>query len=362
MNVYIASVRDSDMNANRDLPFISVIMPVRNERAAIEKCVEGFLGQTYPRSRFELIIADHSTDGTREILEQFSKKLPGWLRLCENPSGRIADGYNIALEHARGEIVANYVGHAYPEEHYLEHVVAAMEEDSADMIGGRIIPVPASGSQTSKAIALALTSALVVGPNAFTRTTKCSVLSTHWMAVRRTLANLVGPFNAYLERGEDCDWYERMIAAGGKAIFRPDIVSYYFPRSTFAKLLSIQVLNAWHRARLFVLTKRGMRLHHLLPLFAIVLWCIVSAFLQPTLQVVLVPLWVYLVLAISISVRISRPSYALIPGVLTAMVTIQIGHVMGLVGGLIVNGWRAAVMRRTYVPPLVGTLERRVPL
>jgi chlorobactene glucosyltransferase len=49
-----------------DSPFVSVIVPARNERRNIERCARSILSSQYPH--FELIVVDdHSTDGTGEL-------------------------------------------------------------------------------------------------------------------------------------------------------------------------------------------------------------------------------------------------------------------------------------------------------
>ena len=103
-------------------------------------------------------------------------------------------------------MVANYIGHAFPDASYLEKVVTAITEDSIAMVGGKVIPLPSSNTATAQAIANALQSPFTVGPNAFTRHSKRRVSSTHWMALRRELIDRVGKSNAVLTRGEDCDY------------------------------------------------------------------------------------------------------------------------------------------------------------
>lgn len=56
-------------------PFVSVIIPARNEEDMIERCVTSLARQEYPQ--FEIIVVnDNSTDRTGEILEELSRRFP----------------------------------------------------------------------------------------------------------------------------------------------------------------------------------------------------------------------------------------------------------------------------------------------
>jgi len=53
--------------------FISVLIPARNEEDNIGKLLKALQGQTYPRNLFEIIVIDdHSTDKTAEMVRQFT--------------------------------------------------------------------------------------------------------------------------------------------------------------------------------------------------------------------------------------------------------------------------------------------------
>ncbi|MEM7038037.1 MAG: glycosyltransferase, partial [Bacteroidota bacterium] len=58
-------------NAEDAQPFVSVIVPARNEAANIAACVKAVMAQDYPAARFELIVVnDHSEDATRDLAEE----------------------------------------------------------------------------------------------------------------------------------------------------------------------------------------------------------------------------------------------------------------------------------------------------
>ena len=53
---------------NSNLPFVSIVIPARNEEKYIDRCIKSLLNQDYPR--FEIIVIDdNSTDGTSKILK-----------------------------------------------------------------------------------------------------------------------------------------------------------------------------------------------------------------------------------------------------------------------------------------------------
>ena len=59
---------------NTNYKFISIIIPARNEEENINKCIESFAKQNYPKDKFEIIVInDNSTDKTLEIIENLAK-------------------------------------------------------------------------------------------------------------------------------------------------------------------------------------------------------------------------------------------------------------------------------------------------
>ena len=58
-----------------ELPFISIIVAARNEEKNIGNCIQSLINQTYPESKFEIIVTDdHSTDNTVAVIHSFKKE------------------------------------------------------------------------------------------------------------------------------------------------------------------------------------------------------------------------------------------------------------------------------------------------
>ena len=65
--------RPLDRTLPDEAPFVSILVPARNEERAIEACVSSLLQQNYPA--FEVIVLDdHSEDETSDILHRIQKK------------------------------------------------------------------------------------------------------------------------------------------------------------------------------------------------------------------------------------------------------------------------------------------------
>ena len=59
----------------QEKPFLSVLVPARNEAANIETCVRSLLNQDYPEYEL-LVLDDASTDGTAEVLSRLQAESP----------------------------------------------------------------------------------------------------------------------------------------------------------------------------------------------------------------------------------------------------------------------------------------------
>ena len=55
-------------------PFVSVLVPARNEEANIKSCLDSLAKQDYPKDKYEIVVVnDRSTDNTYEIIKNFKR-------------------------------------------------------------------------------------------------------------------------------------------------------------------------------------------------------------------------------------------------------------------------------------------------
>lgn len=66
----------ASLDKTRGLPFVSIIVPARNEEQYIERCVRSLLNQDYPNYEI-IVIDDNSTDNTLEILKDIQSCFKG---------------------------------------------------------------------------------------------------------------------------------------------------------------------------------------------------------------------------------------------------------------------------------------------
>lgn len=63
------------MVSDSEIPFVSVIIPARNEEHNIRNCIESVYQNNYPKNKFEIIVVnDRSEDNTSNIIEECKKE------------------------------------------------------------------------------------------------------------------------------------------------------------------------------------------------------------------------------------------------------------------------------------------------
>ncbi|HWQ28849.1 MAG TPA: glycosyltransferase family 2 protein [Dehalococcoidia bacterium] len=218
-------------------PFVSVIVPIRNEERHIERCLAALGEQDYPRDRFEVIVVDgESTDRTRPLVERFMAESTLDVTLLSNPAKRTAPGLNIGLQRARGDVIIRVDGHCIVAPDFITESVAALEWSGADCVGGPITSV--GEGFWGRAIAVAMSSRFGVGGAAFRVSAREQWTDTvAFGAYRRSLFDSLGGFREDLDGGEDDEFNYRLLSAGGRILLTPSIRSTYIVRSSLPAVL-----------------------------------------------------------------------------------------------------------------------------
>lgn len=248
-----------------EFPFVTIVMPVRNEAGYIERCLKAVVEQDYPAERMEIIIADGmSTDTTREIVASFQSRFPN-IRLIDNPGKIAPTGLNRATNLAKGDIIARVDGHCEIAPDYISRAVEHLQTDDVDGIGG---PIETIGENaTAKVIATAMSSAFGVGGSAF-RTVKDKTMLADTIAFpvyKRTIIERAGGYDEELVRNQDDEYNYRLRKLGAKLLLAADVRSRYYSRGTMRKLFKQYFQYGFWKVRVLQKHPRQMSLRQFIP-------------------------------------------------------------------------------------------------
>lgn len=86
---------------------VSIVTPTLNSARTLPAYLDGIAAQDYPRELLEIVCADGgSSDGTRELLTDFSSRSGIRVELLDNPLVTAEAGKAVAVRRARGDLVA----------------------------------------------------------------------------------------------------------------------------------------------------------------------------------------------------------------------------------------------------------------
>jgi len=325
-----------------DLPFVTVIIPAYNEEKYIEKCLEEWVNQNYPKDCYEILVYDGmSTDRTSGIIKNFEKKYPGLVYYKLNPKRKHVFAFNMGIQEARGELFVIFGAHAYPDRNFLKKSVETFLEvkkiePKLAGVGGKIIKL--YENRLARFVALIYSSPLS-GASGFWYEDKQHFAKTVVYALYdRDIAIKVGMFDEDMIVGNDFEFNLRINKKGFKLYFNPEIRSYYFTRSTWKGFLKQTFYYGVAKA---VVMRKG---------YFSPLWIFPIGFLSfEVLLVVISPLlWVFLVYWFVLFIEGIRLSYKLrnidslvLPFAMFLFHNlISIGFITGLVLGKETFRWR----------------------
>jgi hypothetical protein len=251
--------------ADAAAPFVSVLMPVRNEVGYLGRSVGSVLAQDYPASRLEVIVADGmSDDGSRERLAAMAAHHEG-LRIIDNPARIASTGLNAALSVARGEVIVRVDGHCEIAPDYVRRCVAHLGAGGADGVGGPIRTI--GETPIARVIARAMSTRFGVGDSAF-RTVSGETRLTDTVAFpayRRALIDRAGPFDEELVRNQDDEYNYRLRGLGARILLAADVRSRYYSRGTLGSLWRQYLEYGYWKVRVMQKHPQQMRPRQFVP-------------------------------------------------------------------------------------------------
>lgn len=315
---------------------ISVLIPVRNEAAYIQRCLHSVLKQRLASEDIEILVIDGmSTDQTRELVAQLQAEHPQ-LVLLDNPKQTAPYAMNIGLKRASGDVIVRVDGHCEIAPNYLELCLDVLAQTGAGCVGGRLNNL--GETQMAQAIALGMSSPFGVGNALFRYTTEaCEVDTLAFGAYRREVMEKVGLFNEELTRNQDDEYNYRVRAAGYKIWLDPRIQANYYTRGSLKALWGQYYQYGFWKIRVLRQYPKSLQLRHLIPAL-FVLGLLGSALLSALtnwggyLCASIVGL--YLFADVCFALRQARSALRFFPALLLIFPTLHLAYGFGFLGAL----------------------------
>jgi succinoglycan biosynthesis protein ExoA len=215
---------------------VSVIVPTMNEEQSIVPLLEALAGQTWRPA--EIVVADGgSSDHTRELVREFSRRSLVVVRLVETERGLPGRNRNLAIARASQEWIACIDAGTRPRRDWLERLCeAAVREPAARVVFGQFEALTDSFFTRCAAIVY------VPAPGEPVRSTASCML-------HRSAWKLAGPFREDLRSAEDLLFFRALDAARVPATHAPEAFVAWELRPTLASTFAKFASYARHNAR-----------------------------------------------------------------------------------------------------------------
>jgi len=265
------------------LPFISLVIPLRNEEAYIEDCISSILAQDYPPERMEILFVDGcSTDHTVSILNQAAKTTPQ-IRVLHNPHRTVPYAMNIGIRAAAGEYVVRLDAHSAYAPDYVSLSVETLRTVPCENAGG--VWETRGRGYMGEAIAGTLTTVFGVGNARFRLAPRSGYVDTvPFGTFRRDLFDRIGLYDERLTRNQDNELNYRIRKNGGRIYLNEHIRCTYYCRDSLCALMRNGYQNGYWNVVTMYLCPGSMGLRHFVPLAFVLatfglpfLWCVAGA-------------------------------------------------------------------------------------
>ncbi len=265
LNIFIDKRKENNAPELKELPFITVQIPTYNDPIA-ERCISHCLEFNYPKGKYEIIIADDSTNQeTQNLLARFEEQNPGFVKYLhrEHRKGFKAGALKNSMKHAKGELIVIFDSDWMPGKDFLSNVVKPFSDPNVAIVQTRQgFYNKDSNIITRFAAYLLMIYHAVIMP--INNRVNCVFFCGTAGAIRRSVFEKVGGWNLN-SLTEDSDLTVRMLLRGYKTVYLDFATPSELP-ATFESFLKQQMRWCYGNTKVFfdnalnVLFKKGITL------------------------------------------------------------------------------------------------------
>jgi glycosyltransferase involved in cell wall biosynthesis len=347
----VENVRVAGLEAEGKRPFLSIVVPIRNEEAHVGALLAQLEEQEYPRDRFEVIVVvGTSTDRTVQVVEGFRQRTTLSLRRLDNPMQLSSAGRNIGARNARGDYVIFIDGHCQiASKTLLSDAASLFQRTGADCLC-RPQPLTAAGNSLFQHVVARVRATWLghgMDSTIYSMNKEGPVNPSSAGAMyRRSVFEQIGYYDESFDACEDVEFNHRVLRAGLSSFISPKLKVVYQPRKNL-RLLWYQMMRYGRgRFRLIQKHRDAFSFGQIIPatlLFWLVCGGIVSLLWRPFFGVFACSIGAYAVLVSSFSICLGF-RHGLRHALIAPLIYLKI-H-LGLGAGFLVETLRLAGAKR----------------
>jgi cellulose synthase/poly-beta-1,6-N-acetylglucosamine synthase-like glycosyltransferase len=191
----------------RNLPFVSVVVPVRDGEDTIAACLDAILATDYPSDRREILVVDNgSSDGTAALTQVRP------VRFLHEPERGVSHARNNGIAASRGEILAFVDADCLVEPQWLTELVRPFEDPEVGAVAGDLQHVTPTTSAERQA------ARLLGNWQRFAFTSNPAYPITANAAYRREVLDRIGGFDPHMTRAQDVELGLRFQERSGRRL------------------------------------------------------------------------------------------------------------------------------------------------
>lgn len=231
---------------------LDVILPTFNRHELLTRTLESLLAAEVPPalSVRVTVVDNNSTDATRETVESYRAKFSGRLHyVFEKKQGR-SHALNAGINSTDGDLVGMIDDDEQIDRQWFRRIYEMFAGGEVDFIGGPYVPRWPGAPPTWLPRNHAGVIGVVDGGSQHVYGTSDAELMGGNCVISRPMLTRVGLYSTDLGRNgkrpladEDTDMYHRLLAAGARGVYVPDLIIYHY---IHPDRLTKRYFRRWH--------------------------------------------------------------------------------------------------------------------